>query len=347
MKNLPQQIIEKISDFEIESDLALPGFALEKDYFVFEAITLIQGLPPSPDFRLVFCGGTCLSKAYGILHRMSEDVDFKIVPSELSAKLPKSALRRKLSTFVKNVLAKLEEGGFDKNSITRRSLDSNSYTGLDIEYESAFSKPSSLRPHLLLELNLSTLRTPTEKHRVGPLLEKLTTGAYQSPIEMECVGLHEALAEKLVSFPRRLALQLQKQNGENNLNGATGWDKALVRHLYDVHQIIQHGLSGSELESANLTSLVSSVIVNDGIEFKNQHPQFYTTPLAELNDALCWAKDSLALKNQYEAFVSDMVYSEPANTPSFDESIDVFTRILQSTLGLIKELPFSIADTKN
>jgi hypothetical protein len=57
--------------------------------------------------RLVFCGGTCLSKAYGILHRMSEDVDFKIVPSELSAKLPKSALRRKLSTFVKNVLAKL------------------------------------------------------------------------------------------------------------------------------------------------------------------------------------------------------------------------------------------------
>ena len=131
------------------------------------------------------------------------------------------------------------------------------------------------------------------------------------------------------------------------MNGATGWDKALVRHLYDVHQIIQHGLSGSELESANLTSLVSSVIVNDGIEFKNQHPKFYTTPLAELNDALCWAKDSLALKNQYAAFVSDMVYSEPANTPSFDESIDVFTRILQSTLGLIKEIPFSIADTKN
>lgn len=84
MKKLSQQIIEKISDFEIESDVSLPGFALEKDYFVLEAITLIQGLPPSPDFRLVFCGGTCLSKAYGILHRMSEDVDFKIVPSELA-----------------------------------------------------------------------------------------------------------------------------------------------------------------------------------------------------------------------------------------------------------------------
>jgi hypothetical protein len=50
MKKLSQQIIEKISDFEIESDVSLPGFALEKDYFVLEAITLIQGLPPSPDF---------------------------------------------------------------------------------------------------------------------------------------------------------------------------------------------------------------------------------------------------------------------------------------------------------
>jgi hypothetical protein len=30
MKKLSQQIIEKISDFEIESDVSLPGFALEK-----------------------------------------------------------------------------------------------------------------------------------------------------------------------------------------------------------------------------------------------------------------------------------------------------------------------------
>lgn len=45
MKKLPQQITEKISDFEIESDVAPPRFALEKDYFILEAIKLIQGLP--------------------------------------------------------------------------------------------------------------------------------------------------------------------------------------------------------------------------------------------------------------------------------------------------------------
>ena len=62
MKKLSQQIIEKISDFEIESDVSLPGFALEKDYFVLEAITLIQGLPPSPDFVLSFAAALAYQK---------------------------------------------------------------------------------------------------------------------------------------------------------------------------------------------------------------------------------------------------------------------------------------------
>jgi hypothetical protein len=48
MNKLPQQIIEKISDFAIESDVALPGFALEKYYFVLEAIKLIQGFKKLP-----------------------------------------------------------------------------------------------------------------------------------------------------------------------------------------------------------------------------------------------------------------------------------------------------------
>jgi hypothetical protein len=54
----------------------------------------------------------------------------------------------------------------------------------------------------------------------------------------------------------------------------------------------------------------------------------------------------LALKNQYEAFVSDMVYAEPTNTPSFDESLDVFTRTLQTTLGLIKEVNVPVTANK-
>jgi hypothetical protein len=335
VKKLPNEIVEKISDFEAESDLSLPGFALEKDYFVLDVIALIKALPPSPDFRFVFCGGTCLAKAYGILHRMSEDVDFKLVPTEATFQLTKAALRRKLSEFVKTVITALEADGFEKNSITRRSQDSNSYTEIDIEYESAFSKPASLRPHLLLELNHSNLRAQTESLQVGLLLDKLSFGSYTSPIEIECISLGEALAEKLVSFPRRLALHLQKNTTVKTLDSASGWDKALVRHLYDVHQIIQSDPAVIS-DSENLARIVSSVIVHDAIEFENQHPQFYLTPLVQLNDALIRAGESESLKNQYQAFVADMVYASPTDTPSFEEALHIFSRTLQTSLALIK-----------
>ena len=48
MKKLPSEIIEKILDFDAESDLSLPAFAIEKDHFVLAAITLIQIFPVSP-----------------------------------------------------------------------------------------------------------------------------------------------------------------------------------------------------------------------------------------------------------------------------------------------------------
>lgn len=334
MKKLSPEIIEKILDFDAESDLSLPAFAIEKDHFVLAAITLIQIFPVSPDFRFVFCGGTCLAKAYGILHRMSEDVDFKLVPTAAAAQLSKAALRRKRSTFVKQVIKTLEEGGFGKDSITRRSLDSNSYTSLDIEYESAFDKPSSLRPHLLLELNHTILRAPTVRHKVGLLIDKLTSGSYRSPIQIECVSLHEALAEKLVSFPRRLALQLQKGNADKVLDASVGWDKALVRHIYDVHQIIQ-STPAVNTDIQALARIVTGVIASDAIEFANQHPDFYLKPITQLNGALEWAEASEELNAQYDAFVADMVFGTPANTPSFREALNVFSKTLRNTLSSI------------
>jgi predicted nucleotidyltransferase component of viral defense system len=335
VKKLPYEIIEKISAFEAESDLSLPAFALEKDYFILNAISLIQAVSASLDFQLVFCGGTCLAKAYGILHRMSEDVDFKLIPTQATAQLSKTALRRKLSAFVNNVIETLAHGGFERDLMTRHSFDSNNYLGLTIEYESAFSKPVSLRPHLLIEFNHSALRAPTEIHKIGLLFDMLTSGSYQSSIEIECVSLQEVLAEKLVSFSRRLVLQLQQGSVGMLLDAPSGWDKTLVRHIYDVHQIIQ---SNPKLNAntEDFARMVSSVIANDAIDFKNQHPQFYIKPLTQLNDALTWASNSKDLKSQYESFVADMVYALPNSTPSFYEALDVFSKVLRSALVLIK-----------
>ena len=334
MRKLPATVIEKISDFEAESPLSLRGYAIEKDFFVVETIALIKALPIDPDFRFVFCGGTCLAKAHGILDRMSEDIDFKVVPSDSVAGLGTAALRRKLNAFVTKVMAWLEEGegGFGKGSVSRRSLDDNRYTSLDETYQSAFGKPASLRAHLLIELNYTTPSSPTEMHAVGQLLDKLTTGAYQHKIDIECVSIQQALAEKLVSFPRRLSLQLQKNSEDQTVELTDAWDKAMVRHLFDVYQIIQ----SCPVVLADVPALgrnVSSTIAHDAIEFAAQHPQFCTAPLAQLQDALAWAASSSVLHAQYDLFVADMVYGPPAKTPSYDQALGTFTKTLLAALA--------------
>ena len=41
------------------------------------------------------------------------------------------------------------------------------------------------------------------------------------------------------------------------------------------------------------------------------------------------------LSDYYDAFVADMVYATKANTPSFREALNVFSKTLRNTLSLI------------
>jgi len=335
MRRLPDRDIERIQDFSAEAALSLPSYALEKDHHVLEAMRLIVKAPPNPNFRLVFCGGTCLSKAYGALERMSEDVDFKVVPTTAGAALSRTKRREALRAFGEMIAATLEQGSFGEGNVARTARDENAYTRLDVTYESAFEKPDALRSHLLIELNLTPLAVPTKQRSIGLLLDKLIGGAYVGAFSIECVGLPEALAEKLVSFPRRLAAH-RARHGHNPalLGDERLWDRALVRHLYDVHQL---AATRPELlaDAAALGRLVAAVIAKDQRDFANQHPEFVADPRAEIEAALAHAKASPDLSAQYAVFVQDMVYSVPENIPTYEQALGAFESILIQALAAL------------
>lgn len=336
MKTISQESATQISDFSAETDLSLPAYALEKDQHVLDAIKIVSSMPASAHFRLVFCGGTCLAKAYGILDRMSEDVDFKVVPNEAGAALGTAALRRELSAYVKSIVAALEAGGFGEGSVTRSSRDDNKYSALDITYGSVFKKPDSLRPHLLFELNHTALTAETTKLPIGALFDRLAFGAYKNALEIECVSLREALAEKLVSFPRRLALHLTKMKAGEGLADQRGWEHALVRHLYDVNRIVT-AHPDFILHPEDTRRLVARAISKDAGEFASQHPAFVAAPRAELANAMAWAKASKELAGQYERFVEDMVYAPTGQVTSYAHAALTFQSILDEILAAIPD----------
>ena len=54
---------------------------MEKDWYVVRALAAIVAADVAP-LRLVFGGGTALSRANKLVQRMSEDIDLKIIADE-------------------------------------------------------------------------------------------------------------------------------------------------------------------------------------------------------------------------------------------------------------------------
>src|SRR5271165_3896426 len=95
-----------LQDFlEVQQHFELPSEALvEKDWYVVRALAAIASLDLQP-LRLVFGGGTSLSRAHRLTRRMSEDVDLKIVGA---VDPPRAALR----SLRERVTGALLEAGF-------------------------------------------------------------------------------------------------------------------------------------------------------------------------------------------------------------------------------------------
>lgn len=79
-KPLSSEVLQELA----EEPAINPAF-LEKDWYATQALRILQGLNTSA-FTCVFFGGTCLSKAYGLIKRFSEDLDFRVQGTEIESR---------------------------------------------------------------------------------------------------------------------------------------------------------------------------------------------------------------------------------------------------------------------
>ena len=318
MKKISERQRLLVIDLIAEEELSISEYALEKDYIVTDALQAIFSLQ-HPQFDFVFCGGTCFSKAYGGLDRISEDVDIKVILKP-GAVLSKSELRDALSQLKPTVILALVKAGFDEQDISKQARDENKYLVFDANYETHFIKAKEMRSNMKLELNYTTLALAPQDQTIGLLLTGLSDGKPYT-FQTKCVDLREGLIEKLISFPRRLAMHLVDSSRE--------LDKTLVRHLFDVHQIIK-AHPGVLDETQLLQNIFIGKLNQDAKDFANQHPEFLVDPMGELRKAMLFAKENPIISTMYINFIRDMVYS--SNPPSFDEAFQTFNLNLEGLL---------------
>lgn len=141
---------------EVQADFGLPSPALvEKDFYVVKALAAVAAVETAP-LQLVFGGGTALSRAHGLIRRMSEDIDLKIVADEA----PSRASLRRLREAMTDAL--LSAGfRFDlRNPAQRKSSNESRYTKYQLPYAPRSRGEGALRPEIQIEVAVYPLRRP-------------------------------------------------------------------------------------------------------------------------------------------------------------------------------------------
>lgn len=315
MKTITQQEHKQILDIRNEALSSLPPGVIEKDLLITQALRTIAGADHD-GIRLVFCGGTCLSKAHHLIERMSEDVDFKLVTP---AGLSRTARSKQLSHFKKRLASLMADAGFQVPPEQIVARDENNYIAMNLLYESRFSDVASLRPEIKVELNARPPVLPTAPLAIRSMVDELM-GANSGEFQMECISVNETLAEKVLSFLRRTA---EARAGRQRAT----YDDRLVRHLYDVRAIV--ALRKNEID-AQVHSQFVTLIHGDAVQYRNQFPEFEEDPIGQMRQVLkALLQEPVGFERDYVQFVDELVFGE---TVPFAEARAIFVQLAEQLL---------------
>lgn len=188
---------------EVQAYFGLPSPALvEKDFYVVKALAAIAALNTAP-LRLVFGGGTALSRAHRLVRRMSEDIDLRIVCDKQPGR---GALRRLRDAITQALL----RAGFifdPEDPAQRKSGNESRYTIYRLPYEPAATGEGALRPTIQIETAVWPLRRPAVAQ---PVISFVAEALRRRPeiANIACVSILETVADKFVGLTRRAGAEL-------------------------------------------------------------------------------------------------------------------------------------------
>lgn len=309
------QIIEEVSNL-----LQISPAVVEKDIFVTQALYALSDLKDI-FFQLVFQGGTCLSKAYSLIQRMSEDCDFRITSNDLVKKLSKAEYRRQLRRFRRKIVTALEQNGFTINHEKIRIDNSGQYMDMSIDYDTKFPLSAALRPQIKLEfIALNTKVLPATKVITSLIQQTLKDETYDLAKALLCANVTETAADKWVAFTRRAATIAR---------GYRKHDNTLVRHLYDLYMLDQQ-----QVLDKRFHLLATDIMIDDQQQYKMHSLDYANDPIQETQFILEELEQKPIWREDWQNFTSAMVFQGKA--PDFDDALKTLNRLSEEIIRVSK-----------
>ena len=290
-----KELIEEVAQIKGISEAFI-----EKDWFVTQVIKVISEIV-FEDYRIVFTGGTALSKAHGIIQRFSEDVDFRVIALSLQ-QLSKTQQSKILSTFKKEIVRSLSIH-FDIKGEQISANNGNKFVAIELNYPTYFTRADALRPHILLEFTVSEPLLPAMDLSVSSMINQV---AKQKPEidNIACINPVENAADKLSAITWRIA---------ERVRGSENDSPDIVRHIHDL--AIMKDLA---MGDCNFSVLVNTALHRDNNRSELIKDLSLSQKLSNVMNII--SSDTEYLK-EYERFVNAMSYANNDTIPTFEKAL--------------------------
>lgn len=302
--------------------------AVEKDWWVVQALSLLQNMEVAP--YTVFKGGTSLSKAWNIIERFSEDIDLALDKQFLGidecttvkqVKKLRSVTRKYIyQTFIPELQDRFNNVGYTDVKVELNNEEGKNLEPVQISvfYKSFTEESNYTNPSVKIEIGSRSLREPFTNRVFSSLVgEHYPDKPFaDAPITVPSVNPERTLLEKLFLLHE----EFQKPAEEIRVN-------RLSRHLYDVEKLMHTEFIDLALDNK---SLYNEIINHRSIYTKiaavdyNLHQPKTLNPIPPDKILGDWEKD-------YKSMQEAMIYGESL---PFEQLIERIKELKQRINGI-------------
>lgn len=310
--------------------LGTPLRNIEKDFWVCFVLDLLFNGKKVGEPRLLFKGGTSLSKAYDLISRFSEDIDITVYREDIGHPVNLATLqswgKNKRNEYLKEVkmacsayilndlkerLSKQINDQLDAAGISMPALkvvvdagDLDQQTLL-VEYPSleASGKDDYIESKVKIESGAKSALDPSHKVTITPYIGQEFIGGDLSVPNVTCIAPERTFWDKAVIAHGLRAWFEKRASLRNNGN-------RISRHYYDLHMLLNNSVGQNTIQDI---SLGKECALHSSIFFFDKDSQ--QSLAAEGNFSIYPSNAMIpALRKDYDQ-MSTMIFGD---TPSFD-----------------------------
>lgn len=313
--------------------LGVPLGNIEKDFWVCWILDLLFNSRKANEFRLLFKGGTSLSKAHSLISRFSEDIDITVFREDINQNIPieelerlsgkqqrkyldniktacqeyiKNQLKPHLESQIKYVFENFDNGE-EIPSIILDQTDSSQQTIL-VRYPSVDIKQNDyIVPAVKIESGAKSALDPHQSITISPYVSQEIIGAKLDVNNVITIDAERTFWDKVIilhGIRRWYDLKgILRQNGHR-----------FSRHYYDINQLMNSNVIDSAKSNSNLA-----------IDCIRHAQMFFNSPGLDLKSACSGSYSLVPIGEMKEILMRDyqamqgMIFGD---IPDFSEIID-------------------------